>query len=405
MNDILVLGGGFGGVWSAVAAARLASEAGAALSVTLVAPTDDLVLRPRLYEEHPEQMRIPLERILHPVGVRRMAATVDSIDTARGSAGVIDRDGLSHVLEYRRLVLATGSRVHRPEVPGIERAHDVDTLAGAVALDSHLQGLPGRPGEPGQFSVVVVGAGFTGLEVATEMVGRMRTHAEPCGAADQVRVVLVDRAEAVGPELGAGPRPAIQSALDELGVEVRTGRMIASMDPDRVHLDDGTQIPARTVVWTAGIRASPLTGHVPGRRDQLARLTVDRYLRVPEVPEVYVAGDTAAAPTDDGHLAMPSCQHASQLGRYAGHNAAADLLEQKPAQFCPDPYVTCLDLGAAGAVLTTGWERTVHSTGAEAKQRKRMVNEQWIYPPTDDAAEILRRAHYMVSTRQPAPAE
>jgi NADH dehydrogenase len=402
MEDILVVGGGFAGAWSAVAAARVSHDAGVPVSVTLVAPSDDLVMRPRLYEENPEQMRVSLDRMLRPVGIHRVPAIVTEIDTGQRSVTAVDRDGHTRTLEYQRLVLATGSRLRRPDLPGIELAHDVDTLAGAVALDSHLRCLPAAPSGPGRFTAVVVGAGFTGVEVATEMASRMRRQAERCGAGQEVHVVLVDRADVVGPDLGAGPRPAIEAALNELGVELRLGRTLSSIDAQRVRLDDGEELAARTVVWTAGIESSPLTKQIPGRRDALGRLEVDQYLRVPEAPEVYAAGDTSAALAEDGYRVMPSCQHASQLGRYAGHNAAAGLLDRPLAPFRPDPYVTCLDLGAAGAVFTTGWERTIQTTGAEAKRRKRRVNEQWIYPPVDDATEILRRAHYAVSTREPA---
>ena len=141
---------------------------------------------------------------------------------------------------------------------------------------------------------------------------------------------------------------------------------------------------------------------VPGRRDSLARLHVDAYLRVPETPDVLAAGDTAAAIADESHLVMQSCQHAMPLGKHAGHNAAADLLGLPLERFAPNPYVTCLDLGPAGAVTTAGWERTVQMTGGDAKQRKRTINERWIYPPLDDRDAILRWADLRFSHRDAA---
>ncbi|MBO0849143.1 MAG: FAD-dependent oxidoreductase, partial [Pseudonocardia sp.] len=304
-------------------------------------------------------------------------------------------------LSFDRLVLASGSQLIRPDLPGAEHLHNVDTLPAAAALQAHLRQLPRRPEGPGRFTAVVVGAGFTGLEVATELVERLRSVAESVGAADAVRVVLVEREDVVGIELGAGPRPDIERALAELGVEKRLGVGVAGVGPDGVTLSDGDELPAATVVWTAGVLASPLTAKIPAARDRLGRLEVDEYLRVVGVPEVYAAGDTAAAVAEEGHHVMQSCQHAGPQGRFAGHNVAADLLGLPPHRFEPDPYVTCLDLGAAGAVFTKGWDRTVELTEAEAKQRKRQVNEVWIYPPVDDAEEILRRADYRVSTRQP----
>jgi NADH:ubiquinone reductase (H+-translocating) len=340
--------------------------------------------------------------VLGPIGVRRIAATVTDIDTRARRVTAVERDGRPAELGYDRLVLASGSQLKRPDLPGAEHLHNVDTLPAAAALESHLRRLPERPDGPGRFTAVVVGAGFTGLEVATELVERLRAVAEPVGAADAVRVVLVEREDVVGMELGAGPRPDIERALADLGVEKRLGARVRGIGRDGVTLSDGDELPAATVVWTAGVLASPLTAKIPAVRDRLGRLEVDEYLRVVGVPEVYAAGDTAAAVAEEGHHVMQSCQHAGPQGRFAGHNVAADLLGLPPQRFAPDPYVTCLDLGAAGAVLTKGWDRTVELTAGEAKQRKRQVNEVWIYPPVDDAEEILRRADYRVSTRQPA---
>lgn len=400
MSDILVVGGGFAGVWSAAAAARMRDEAGGKLSITLIAPGDDLVIRPRLYEANPQEMRVPLERVLSPIGVRRVPGVVTAIDTSRRVATAVTGDGQPLALGYRRLVLAAGSQLRRPDLPGAEHVHDVDTLAGAVALDSHLRRLP--PGS-GRFTAVVVGAGFTGLEVATELVGRLRERAaEANGDAERVRVILVERAGVVGPDLGPGPRPVIAAALAELGIEVRLEQTLAAVSPGGVRFSDGTETPANTVVWTTGVRASALTSQVPGRRDPLGRLHVDEHLRVPEAAEVFAAGDTAAAIAEPGRLTMPSCQHAIPLGKHAGRNAAADLLGVPAVAFRPSPYVNCLDLGRAGAVATTGFERTVRMTGPEAKQRKRTINREWIYPPHDDPAAILRTADHRVSVRQPA---
>ncbi|HEY9568144.1 MAG TPA: NAD(P)/FAD-dependent oxidoreductase, partial [Thalassobaculum sp.] len=96
-------------------------------------------------------------------------------------------------------------------------------------------------------------------------------------------------------------------------------------------------------------------------------------------------GDTARAATDDlGHTSLMSCQHANRLGAVAGHNAAADLLGMPAAPYQQKNYVTCLDLGAAGAVFTRGWDKTVEMTGDKAKATKVEINTKWIYPPAAD---------------------
>lgn len=397
MSEVVIVGGGFAGLWCAAGVVRnrrAAGVSGSELRVTLVDGGDDIVIRPRLYEANPDRMRVALDRVLGPIGVRRLAGTVTAIDTSAHAVTAIGRDGGALELGYDRLVLAAGSRVVRPNLPGAEHLFDVDQLSGASALDAHLHRLPGTAASPGRYTAVVIGAGFTGLEVATELTGRLRKIAGP-GAA--VRVVLVERSEAAGSVLGEGPRPHIEDALSRLEVDVRAGVSVARVRPDGVRLDDGTEIPAATTIWTGGMQASPLTTQVPGQRDEIGRLVVDQFLQVVGVPDVYAAGDTAAAEAELGHIVMQSCQHAVPQGKFAGHNVAADLLGQPLVPFAPNPYVTCLDLGPAGAVATMGWDRVVQQSGADAKQLKQNINTAWIYPPVDDAETILRQADHRIT--------
>ncbi|MDF2823765.1 MAG: h16 [Mycobacterium sp.] len=397
--EILVIGGGFAGVWSAAAATRLirhhTTSTGDRPRVTLISDSDELVIRPRLYERDPGEMSVLLDRVLKPIGVERIQARVTGIDTTARTVTTGDTAGQTRVLEYDRLVLAAGSQVVRPNLPGREFLFDVDTINAANALEQHLR----RLAEPtvdktrdGALTAVVVGAGFTGLEVATELMGRLRVLAGPDTA--RARVVLVDRSSVVGANLGEGPRPHITSALEQLGVELRLGATVGEVAQSHVRLSDGETISTSTTIWTVGMLASPLTQMVPGERDAIGRLYVDKFLRVPSAPEVYAAGDTAAALVEEGHFAMQSCQHATPFGKFAGHNVAADLLGLEQVPFAPNPYVTCLDLGPAGAVLTTGWDRDVQMTGSEAKAFKHRINTEWIYPPVDDEAAILEQADY-----------
>jgi NADH dehydrogenase len=97
---------------------------------------------------------------------------------------------------------------------------------------------------------------------------------------------------------------------------------------------------------------------------------------------VFATGDAAKAPRDNvGNYALMSCQHATRMGAFAGHNAAAELLGVPTIPYHQEAYVTCLDLGDAGALFTRGWDRQVEFVGAEAKKLKREINTVWIYPP------------------------
>ena len=169
---ILVLGGGFAGLWSALGAARKLDELGRgpdAVAVTLINRDAFHSIRVRNYESDLTAVRVPLDDVLGPVGVRRVQGEVADLDLTRQAAIVDTVDG-PQVLFYDRLVFALGSQVLRPPVPGLaEHAFDVDTYDGAVKLNNHLQSLPDRPESPGQFTVIVVGAGLTGIETATEI--------------------------------------------------------------------------------------------------------------------------------------------------------------------------------------------------------------------------------------------
>ena len=157
----------------------------------------------------------------------------------------------------------------------------------------------------------------------------------------------------------------------------------------RVGFADGSDLAADAVVLATGMAAAPFAGEIPGARDKLGRVIVDADLRAPVAPQVFVAGDAAAADTGDGHPTLQSCQHANQLGRVAGENAARDLLGLPTVPYAQLRYLTCLDLGRSGAVITEGWERRVQKTGSEGKAVKRLINTQIIYPPADATAEAL----------------
>lgn len=389
---ILIVGAGFAGMWSALSAARLIDANGRDdVEVALIAPDPHLHVRPRLYEEGPANMKAPLKAIFDAVGVKFVQGTVERIHAGRREVDAVTVDGGPTTLAYDRLVLATGSRLFRPAIPGLaEHTFSVDQIDEAAELEAHLLALARQPETPARNTVVVAGGGFTGIETAAEMPARLRA---ALGEHAEVNVVIVERNEAIGPDLGAGPRPVIEEALRELGVSWRLGAGVAAVDAGGVTTADGERIEASTVIWTAGVRASTLTEQIPARRDAAGRLYVDRNLAVEGVPGVYATGDVACATTDDaGNHTMMSCQHAMNLGRSAGHNVAADLLGLESIAYSQPKYVTCLDLGPWGAVYTEGWEREVKLKGKEAKALKHRINTEWIYPPRAQRDEVFASA-------------
>ena len=392
MPRIVVLGAGFAGLWAALGAARKRDEIGA-----LAADVEILVvdrnpyhnIRVRNYEVDTGEAAIPLAEVLDPVGVDHRVAEVRAVDPARQQVSITTNSG-SEVIAYDRLVLTLGSQLARPAIPGLAACgFDVDSYAAAVRLEAHLAALGGQADAEGRATVVVVGAGFTGIEVATEMPGKL----EKAGLTGERRIILVDPSPVVGVTLGEQARPIVSEALAALGVETRLNARVTAIDANAVTLSSGEVIPARTVVWCGGMKASPVAQTIDVERDRLGRLHVDQFMRLTGATNIFAAGDVASCVVDGEHATVMSCQFARPMGRFAGNNVVAELIGQPMLPLDIDWYVTVLDLGAWGALHTVGWDRQLHASGAAAKATKQIINRQRIYPPrTGVRADILAAA-------------
>jgi NADH dehydrogenase len=394
-QQILIIGAGFGGVWSALSAARLLDKHDRNdVEITVLAPQAELRIRPRFYEPDVHTMKAPLNDLFDAVGVKFVQGSAEVIDEKNKQVGYTNAAGVQGKLSYDRLVLAAGSKLMRPPLEGLDHAFDVDEIESATKLEAHIKALKDKPASAARNTVVVIGGGFTGIETATEMPARLRA---ALGDDADIRVVVLERAPQIGAALGDGIRPSIVEASEHLGIEWLVGATTASVDANGVTLTDGRRIESNTVIWTVGFRAHSLTEQVQGTRDHQGRLHVDQNLKVRGHADVYATGDTAYAATDDlGNFAAMSCQHAIALGRYAGNNVAAELLGVEPMAYSQPKYVTCLDLGTWGAVFTEGWDRQVKLVKQEAKELKTQINSVWIYPPAADRAAALAAADPLI---------
>lgn len=377
-------------------AAAVLSRRGATehVAVTLVSPDGTLVIRPRLYEAELHGVCVSLDRVLSPLRVDQRRAEVSAIDVKRRRLTLVGRD--AGELAYDQLVLCAGSRLQLPADPGI---HCADSYHQALKMREAIAALGNRP-DP-QFTAVVVGGGFTGLEVAAELADALRAAAHRAGAQPaELPVCLVERAARVAPEFGPRARAVIEPALRSLGVAIRTGVSVSSAHATGVGLEGGERINADLTVWTTGPRASVLGGQLGVAVDPLGRLPVGQQMDT-AVDGVWAAGDAARVSADGEHLALMSCQHAMPQGRQAGANAAAALAGGAVREYRQPLYVTCLDLGSAGALLTTGFERdTILASGSEAKEFKRFINRSLIYPPAGASADALLK---IGATAPPGP--
>lgn len=385
-KQILIVGAGFSGMWAALSAARLLDkEANPNIDITVIAPQPELRVRPRFYENAVETLVAPLQPLFDITGVNFLRGTVDQLLPASKEVSWTDASGETRLQRYDRLVLASGSHVNRSQVAGAQtHAFDLDQLESAAVLEKHLQDLANQPESDARNTVVVCGGGFTGIEMALELPGRLR---DILGAEAKTRVVVVERGAQPGSRYSEALRNVIVDASAELGVEWRVNAEVESVDASGVTLKDGQTIASQTVIWTVGVQANDLTTQIDAPRDRQGRLHVNANLQVVGYDDIFATGDVAYAATDDkGNHALMTCQHAILLGKFAGNNAAASLLDVAPLPYRQENYVTCLDLGAWGAVYTEGWDQQVKLTRAEAKKLKLSITRELIYPPKADKA-------------------
>lgn len=374
MKKIIIVGGGFAGLWSAFSAMRLAKMHNLDNEVEISLINKDAYhgLRPRFYEEKLDNTRIPLEKYLAPLGIHTLIGEVTHIDYPNQKIVINQTETHS----YDKFILATGSQLCIPDILGFkEYAFNVDTYQAANKLKAHIASLP-KKDKYGRYTIAVAGGGFTGIEAATSFMDRLKKIA-PC---HEARVIVIDRSQ-VASQFSPAAQKVIFTAFNEMGIEFISNAQIQRIASDHLELTSGEIIATQTLVWTAGMQSNPLARKFGIALDYHGRLPVDRYLRIQGITDCFAAGDVAAATVDGKNTSLLSCQHAMPQGRFAGHNAVADLFGNELLMYEQLKYVTCLDLGSWGALYTEGWNQEVIHVKEAAKKIKLFINHDRIYPP------------------------
>ncbi|MEV0157257.1 NAD(P)/FAD-dependent oxidoreductase [Micromonospora sp. NPDC050686] len=356
---VVIVGAGFAGYHAAKTLHRLAGERA---EIVLLNSTDYFLYLPLLPEVaagvvEPTRIAVPLSGTLD--GVRVVIGEADRVDLHNRWVGFTQPEGDRNKLAYDRLVLAVGSVNKLLPIPGVtEYAHGFRSLPEALYLHDHVVRqieLAEQAEDPAEqrarSTFVVVGAGYTGTEVAAH--GQLFTDAL---AAQRPRLtvrprwMLLDVASRVLPELDQRMSTTADRVLRRRGVDVRMGTSVAEATPDGVRLTDGEYVPTCTLAWCVGVRPDPFVAQL-GLRTEKGRLITDEYLNVPGYPEVYACGDAAAVPdlTRPGEICTMTAQHAQRQGKLAAHNIAASYGQGRRRPYKHHDLGWVVDLGGKDA--------------------------------------------------------
>ena len=343
---IVIAGGGFAGLYAAMHfEKRLARRAD--VEVTLISRDNFILFTPMLHEVaagdlYPGDIVNPLRRILrHVKVVEADVCTVDLTGRIVGCTGGIAERELN--FEFDHLLLTLGSETNFFDMQGLrDWAVTMKNLADASLLRNRMVALF----EEAVFhtddevrrqllTFVTAGGGFSGTETTGAVNDFVRDAVRyyPQLSEQLIRVVVVHPGNFLLPELGEELGRYAEHKLRQRNVEVIKGARVASYDGLVVTLSDGTSIPARTLIWTAGVKTSPVIASLPCDKER-GRLLVSEYLAVTGVPGLWAAGDCAAVPilnTENFH--PPTAQHGLREGVTVAKNIEATILDRSLKPF------------------------------------------------------------------------
>jgi len=329
---IVILGGGFGGVYTALELEKtLAREPN--VDITLVNKENFFLFTPMLHEVAASDLDIthivnPIRKLLKRV--RFFDGDVLEIDLQNRAVVVSHGDQThTHVLEYDHLVIGLGSITNFFNLPGLqERALTMKSLGDAIELRNRLiDHLEESDFECsiGQrehlLTFVVAGGGFAGVETVAGINDFLREAVAfyPHLKEDLIRIVLIHPGAVILPELGEKLGAYAQRKLAERGVEIRVNTRVTAVSDDGVTLNDGAIIKTRTLIWTAGTSPNPLLAKLPCRKEK-GKIVVDSHMEVPDFPGVWAVGDCAVVLDPSGKPYPPTAQHALREGTVLGRN-------------------------------------------------------------------------------------
>ncbi|WP_375481894.1 NAD(P)/FAD-dependent oxidoreductase [uncultured Jatrophihabitans sp.] len=359
MRRVVVVGAGFAGYY---AARRLTEHADATdVEVVLLNPHDYFLYVPLLPQVmagvvEPRRLTISLAGSLPRV--RHVAGTVTGIDLDARTVSFDALDGGPQQLGYDQVIITSGSVTKLLPIPGVaEHALGFRDLAEAVYLRDHLirqielaDETSDADERRARLTFVVVGAGYTGTEVAAygARTTRRLLRRHPRLSGTEANWLLLDTADHVLPGLKPRLGRTAAKTLHKLGVDVRLGTSVKEATHAGVELTDGDTLPTWSLVWCVGVRPDPLVSSLGVDTDH-GRLTVSPTLGVPGHPDAWACGDAAAVPdlTRPGQVTAMTAQHAQRQGARVAENVLAALDGHAPHPYEHHDLGFVVDLGGA----------------------------------------------------------
>jgi demethylphylloquinone reductase len=343
---IVILGGGFGGLYTALRLSQLPWESTQKPEIVLVDQSDRFLFSPLLYELLTSELQTweiapPFAELLQGTGVRFHQAVVSGIDIDQRS--VYLQDGPE--IPYDRLVLALGGETPLDLVPGATSyAYPFRSIADTYRLEERLRVLEESNAE--KIRVAIVGAGYSGVELACKLADRI-------GEKGRFRLIEIsDQILRTSPEFN---REAAKKALEARGVFLDLETKVTSIGEDTISLEYKDQvdtIPVDLVIWTVGTRVAPVVKALPLKQSQRGQITTTNTLQVFEHPEIFALGDLADCLDAEGQQVPATAQSAFQQADYTAWNVWATLTNHPLLPFRYQQLGEMMALGKDNATLT-----------------------------------------------------
>lgn len=345
-SKICILGGGFGGLYTALRLSQLPWEKGEKPEIVLVDQGDRFIFLPLLYELLTGEMQTweiapPFQELLQGTGVRFYQGVVSGIDTEQKRVQL--QDGPE--IPYDRLVLALGGETPLDMVPGATSyAYPFRNLTDAYRLEERLRVL--EESDADKIRVAIVGAGYSGVELACKLADRL-------GKRGRLRLIEIgDQILRTSPEFN---RQAATKALEAKQVFLDLETKVESIGEDTISLEYKTQvdtIPVDLVIWTVGTRVATVVRTLNLKQNQRCQITTTPTLQVLEHPEIFALGDLADCRDAEGQQVPATAQVAFQQADYTAWNIWASLTNRPLLSFRYQQLGEMMALGKDNATLT-----------------------------------------------------